>query len=114
MARNPLERLENPHLVGPMLTKTTENTNPHAGRTVIASGSISQVVSTAHINSDSIVMIGIQVSSINAQLGVGSAGIQVIVDSIASGVSFDFAHANGLALHQDVTVMWTIFKTTQP
>ena len=104
-----IEQLFGPHLRGSFLTRTNQETNPWAGRTVLASGSTSVVVSTSLVNSDSIIRLATQVGSIDS--AVQSAG-HIVVNSIVSGVSFAFATALGVSVPFDNTVMWELVRTT--
>ncbi len=56
----PLEILNRALLRGPLLTNITSSPNQWAGRTTIASGSVTQVVSTFSINSDSMINLAVQ------------------------------------------------------
>ena len=102
----PLEALFNPHLRGPMRTQTSEVTNPWAGRTSVPSGSATVTVSTALVNSDSIIQITEEVGSAS----VNSAGA-LTVNSIVSATSFAIARQGGAAAEWDSTAMWMIWRT---
>jgi hypothetical protein len=103
------ELLFKPTLRGPMRTITTGEENPWAGRTVLASGSATITVSTAAIQSDSIVRYGTLPSS----LGVAAnSGGTIVVSSIVDGVSFALARATGVAVPWDETVMWELVRTS--
>ncbi len=109
MGTNPLSQLFRPLLRGPMLSRTSGETNPWAGRTNVPSGSATVTVSTALVNSDSIIRFGTEVTSV----GVGAnSGGAVVVNSIVSGVSFAFARATAVAAPWDETVMWELVKTS--
>ncbi|MCR4342107.1 MAG: hypothetical protein NUW01_19700 [Gemmatimonadaceae bacterium] len=59
-ARTPTETLFRPLMRGPIMTKATSAANQWAGRTTLASGSTSQVVSTSNVNSDTIFNLAIE------------------------------------------------------
>ncbi len=103
------ELLFKPTLRGPMRTRTTGEENPWAGRTVLASGSASVTVSTALIQSDSIVRYGTQPNSVGVAANSGGA---VVVNSIVDSVSFAFARATGVAVPWDEAVMWEVLRTS--
>ena len=106
MASTPIERLDGAHLVNAPLVKT----GVFAGRTTLASGSVSATVSTTAVNSDSIIQATIEVGS----LGVANAasGGNIAVNSIVSGTSFALTNVSGVAVPWDNTVMWTLYKTS--
>lgn len=83
-------------------------TDPYAGRTVLSSGSTTVTVSTALVNSDSIISYGTHIDA--SAVSVASGGF-VAVSSIVSGVSFDLIWARGGAVAKDVTVMWRLTHT---
>lgn len=59
-ARTPTETLFRPLMKGPIMTKTGSAVNQWCGRTTIASGSVSQVVSTNQVNSDTVFNLALQ------------------------------------------------------
>ena len=104
------EQLFGAHLRGAVQTRTgAEETHPWANRTTIDSGSTSVTVSTALVNSDSIIRLTTEVGSIDT--AIQSAG-HIVVNSIVSGVSFALAWALGTSVAFDNTVMWELVKTT--
>ncbi len=97
------------HFRGPDRVDTVPaRTDPYAGRTTLSSGSTTVTVSTALVNSDSI--IGHSVEMDAAAVSVASGGF-VAVSSIVSGVSFDFIWARGGAVAADAIVMWRLTHT---
>lgn len=109
MAEQTAEQFFAPHFRGPdRVDLTPARTDPYAGRTTINSGTVAVTVSTALVNSDSLVDYGVQVSTVSPN--VNSGGF-VGVNSIVSGVSFAFSWATGVAVPQDVIVMWRLTRT---
>lgn len=90
-----------------IFSPTAPHRGAYAGRTALASGSSSVTVSTAVVNSDSIILMGTQVGSAAAAHNSGS---NIVVNSIVSGASFAFARATGTAVPWDETVMWEICR----
>lgn len=109
MANNPNEVLHGPLLEGAMTARTAAGDGQFAGRTVLQSGSASVTVSTAVVNSDSIIRYGSEVSSVG--IGANSGGA-IVVNSVISGTSFAFARATGVDVAWDETVMWEIMRTS--
>lgn len=87
------------------------NSNEAAfGRTSVASGTTSVTVSTALVNSDSIIIATMQ-SDTRQNSGVANA---MEVSSIRSGISFDLAWADGNNTRAAATdVMWALIRTSQ-
>jgi len=101
------EQIWRGQLRGPLKTKSSSNSNQWAGRTTIASGDATQVVSTSAINSDSIVLYGLEANT-RQNSGFGN---QIEVSSIVSGSYFLFAWADGNNLPpRGTTIMWNIIK----
>lgn len=76
-----------------------------AGRTSVASGSTTVVVSTAACNSDSIINIGIQTAVTSHRF------IDVVVGTINPGVNLVFA-LDKATVTSDYVVMWRLFRTS--
>ena len=109
MSGKPLEVARRPFQTGPSFLKQQVGTRRQfAGRTTLNSGSASVTVSTAVVNSDSIIMYGIQASSVGAQ----NSAFNIVVNSIVSGVSFAFARILGAGGPDNSTIMWEIKKTS--
>lgn len=108
MPTKPKEMLFGPQFKGPMFVDTSK-ANSIAGKTTLASGSATAVVSTNQVNSDSLVFLG-QVGYAN--LGSGDVRGPVEVKTIVSGVSFTLGVADGVAMARDTIVHWMILKTT--
>ena len=70
-ARTPAETLYRPLLRGPIMTKASSASNQWAGRTTIASGSTSQVVSTSNVNSDTIFNLTLEAAAPEAYVAQG-------------------------------------------
>tara|TARA_Y100000310_G_scaffold331599_1_gene405439 strand:- start:976 stop:1305 length:330 start_codon:yes stop_codon:yes gene_type:complete len=103
------EQLCKPLLRGPIHTRTSQETNPWSGRTTVASGDTAQVVSTSVVNSDSIILFGLES---NTRVNSGQGG-NLEVSSIVSQTSFQFAYEDGVNTRPgDVIAMWTILKPT--
>ena len=105
MARNyPLEQHYGTMNRGLPRTLAASSTGQFAGRTLIASGSTTVVVSTTAVQSDSIISMSIQVTSI-------SVVTPMAVRAIADGGIFTMGWATGTAAAEDVTIMWQIVGT---
>lgn len=103
-----LEQLFGAVFKGPAMTKANSNANQWAGRTSIASGAVSQVISTTAVKSNCLISIGVQASTVAAS-GTVMTPIQVV--SLNSGNWFSLGTSDGSKLPQSVVVMWQIFKT---
>ena len=103
------ELLFKPTLRGPMRTRTSGEANPWAGRTALNSGSAAVTVSTALVQSDSIIRYGTLPSSLGVAANSGGA---IVVNGIVDGVSFDLARATGVAVPWDETIMWELVRTS--
>lgn len=108
MGTKPLETLKRPVIDGAPITRSG-NTNAWAGRTTLSSGSSSVTVSTAVVNSDSIILVTPQVGSVSAVISYTS---QIVVNSIVSGTSFMLAAGNGQTVPWDRTLMWMVWRTS--
>lgn len=106
--RTPAETLFRPLQRGPMsLTRAgSGSAKQFAGLTAIASGLASATVSTAVVNSDSIIFIGTQVASLNT--ASGGVAINLVVQSVVSNVSFAIATHDGQGRPGTTTAMWEI------
>ncbi len=107
MSQTPLELLFGPHLKNAPLTDSTAGAGQFAGRTTLASGSSSVTVSTAMVNSNSIILAMSEVGSVGA-----NSGGALVVNSIVSGTSFALARSTANAVAWDDTVMWLLLRTT--
>lgn len=76
----PLEILNRALLRGPLLTNISSGPNQWAGRTTIASGSATQVVSTFAVNSDSLLNLAVQAALPTAYI---TRGTQTFTNSAA-------------------------------
>lgn len=110
MPRQSQERLFHPHLRGPMLTNANSDDFQWAGRTTLGSGSSTVTVSTAVVNSDSIVLLGSQAAT-NQASGVSTP---IEVKSINPGNHFILGTSDGDSLSRDTTVMWMVMLTSDP
>jgi len=109
MGSRPNEKLNKAFFAGGPFAKIGQTTN-WAGRTTLSSGSSSVTVSTALVNSDSLILKCSEVASV----GVGAnSGGAILVNSIVSATSFAFARATGTAAPWDETVMWMLIRTSQ-
>lgn len=102
-----IEVLHGPGQRGPTTLRDESNRAAWFGRTDIASGDASAVVSTALVNSDSVIMYGVQ--NHIAQTS-GSVVNNIEVTTISPGVSFTVGYADGLARNTGgtTTVMWEL------
>ncbi len=106
---NPLELLFRPHLRGPFFTRSTSASNQWAGRTTLNSGDTTVVVSTALVNSNSVIMYGI-----DGNAGLQSSGVShaIEVTSISSGNHFTFATAGGESAERNTVIMWQLTRVS--
>ncbi len=103
-----LEQLWRGQLRGPLLTKAASATNQWAGRTSIASGDATAVVSTTLVNSDSIILLGCE-SATRQSSGLGQP---IEVSCISPGNWFELSTSDGEALARNTTVHWVLIKTS--
>lgn len=108
MGANVFQRIFNGLLVSPLFTKANSAPDQWAGLTTIASGSATQVVSTAMVNSDSIIMLSCK-GTANVGSGVGKI---IEVRSLSSGGYFLLSTSDGQAMARDTVVMWQLVKTS--
>ena len=106
MPRPTVEQLYGPHLRGGGTTIIDGAYEAFAGRTTLNSGSTSVVVSTSLVQSNSVLLMGVQTGS----MGTQSAGA-ITVNSIVDGVSFAFARNNNVAAQWNDVVMWQLWRT---
>lgn len=100
------EQLHGPHLRGPATIVTSPDARGvFMGVETIASGSVTQVVSTTEVVSGDWFNISVQISSADA--GVNSGGF-VAVNSIVDNTSFALTWATGVAVPQDAIVSWEL------
>lgn len=106
-----LEALFAPFFKGPATVTVAGSASPKqfAGRTAIASGTASVVVSTAVVNSDSIINLSFQVASTST--ASGTPFTYLVVNSIVSGTSFAITTQDGVGRHGG-TVMWEVRRTS--
>ncbi len=106
---NPLELLRRPFFHGPASVRTTAGPQQFAGRTALASGTASVTVSTAVVNSDSIIFHSFQANTTTAGSGTQ---FSTVVSSIVSGISFALGTADGQGRQPGGTFMWEIRRTS--
>jgi hypothetical protein len=104
----PLEMLRRAFFKDAVLLNTTAGANQFAGRTTLASGDAFSTISTAVVNSDSIIQATMQV---NTNCGSG-IGYLTVVSSIVSGKSFAYGYADGQGRAPGGTIMWEIRRTS--
>lgn len=80
-----------------------------AGYTALNSGTASVTISTAVVNSDSMININFKAAGTLAASGFPTA---LVANSIVSGVSFAIAQADGAGRAPSGTVMWDIRRTS--
>lgn len=108
MPRSTNEQLTGAMLRAPLSTKAQSASNQWAGLTTILSGVATGVVSTTIVNSDSIIsMTPRGLTSV-----LSGQGRAFEVKSISPGNSFVFGTQDGVAVSQDRTMMWIIFRTS--
>ena len=105
---NPIEAYRRPLYRGPASLVTAAGPQQFAGRTALASGTAFVTISTAVVNSDSIINATFQVST-TAGSGTNFA---TGVSSIVSGVSFAYGNLDGQGRAPGGTVMWEIRRTS--
>ena len=94
---------------GPPVIKTQSGSNQFAGRIILNSGSLTVTVSTFVVNSDSLIFYNLEVNTDQT-----SPAAVVVVRSISSGNFFTFGTASGAAMQRDLTIMWNIFRASNP
>lgn len=113
----PLELLFAPFFKGPSFIRTNSHGAQFAGRTTLASGSASQVVSTSNVASDSLIALTPQVAlvegytflgrtAINSGLSIGTASTTAIYSGDVVQATFESPNAitSGQALRVDSIV----------
>lgn len=105
---NLLELLYGPHLHGALSTDATSHAAQYAGRTTIASGTTSVTVSTAMVNSDSLILMG---REFNFTVG-SNENVSTHVSTINPGNFFTVATDDNTNVEQDVTIMWLLLPTS--
>lgn len=105
------DQLYNPHLRGPVTAQQSgawpAGVDPFVGRTTLSSGSATVTVSTALVQSDSILWATENPGSVDVAAASGGA---VVVNSIVDGVSFALARQYGVSAPWDSTIYWTLFR----
>ena len=95
-------------LRGPLRTRASSASNQWAGRTTLNSGDATVAVSCSVVQSDSLIMYGVE-ANIRQDSGV-AAHIEVM--SIIDGSGFAFGTAGGETLARDTTIMWSLMRTS--
>ena len=102
------ELLFKPTLRGPLRTRASSASNQWAGRTTLSSGDATVAVSCSTVQSDSIIMYGVEANT-RQDSGVGAA---IEVMSIIDGSGFAFGTSGGETLARDTTIMWSLMNTS--
>ena len=102
------ELLFKPTLRGPLRTRASSASNQWAGRTTLSSGDATVAVSCSTVQSDSLIMYGVEANT-RQDSGVGAA---IEVMSIIDGSGFAFGTSGGETLARDTTIMWSLMKTS--
>ena len=89
---------------GPLTTRANSSVNQWAGRTAVASGDSTVTVSSALVQSDSIVFTSIKTSTASQQDVVVTVGC--VVDS-----SYMIFTTNNAIIDSDFTIHWEIKRT---
>ena len=95
-------------LRGPLRTRASSASNQWAGRTTLNSGDATVAVSCSVVQSDSLIMYGVE-ANIRQDSGV-AAHIEVM--SIIDGSGFAFGFAGGETVARDTTIMWWLMNTS--
>ena len=95
-------------LRGPLRTRASSASNQWAGRTTLNSGDATVAVSCSVVQSDSLIMYGVEANT-RQDSGVGAA---IEVMSIIDGSGFAFGTSGGDTLARDTTIMWSLMKTS--
>ena len=103
----PLELLFRPFLMGALRTRATSASNQWAGRTTLASGSATVVISTTRVASDSIVLYA---ALGNANVASGTNRVTE-VKTISDGGYFTIGTQDGQAIPRDTTIIWEMRPT---
>jgi len=104
-----LEQLWRPIFRGPLQTKTNSQAGQWAGRTTLNSGSVTVVISTTNVNSDSLILTGL-VGNANVASGTAIHGTEV--KTISPGGYFTLGTMDGIGIARDTIIMWTIVKAS--
>lgn len=102
---DPIEKLARPN-IGVPFASIGGSDNP-VGRTVLASGSTTQLASTTLASSDSIILLG-QFASAAVNSGTSRP---IEVRSINPGVGFVVGTVDGVAMARDTVVHWAVLRT---
>lgn len=104
----PIELFQRALKVGPDMLRTLAGPGQFAGRTALASGTAFATVSTAVVNSDSIIHHGFNVTTTSTS----GTNFALGVSSIVSGVSFAIGYVDGQGRGPGGTLMWEIRRTS--
>ena len=109
--KTPIEALFRPFFRGPatLTMAGSASAKQFAGRTALASGTASKTVSTAVVNSDSIITLALEVSS--TSVASGGVPTYLVVNSIVSSVSFAITTQDGIG-RSGGTIMWELRRTS--
>lgn len=108
MPQPPLEALFGGWLKGPFRTRATSAANQFAGRTTIASGTATVVISTSIVNSDSLIFLGLE-GNANVASGTGKT---LEVKTISSGGYFTLGTQDGIGFGGSRILMWEVRRTS--
>lgn len=108
MPQPPLESLFGGWLKGPFRTRATSAANQFAGRTTIASGTATVVISTSIVNSDSLIFLGLE-GNANVASGTGKT---LEVKTISSGGYFTLGTQDGIGFGGSRILMWEVRRTS--
>lgn len=106
----PIERLARAFFAGAGMVSTATSglATQFAGYTALASGTATVTVSTAQVNSDSLIQVTFSVAT---TCGSG-IGYLIGVSSVVAGVSFAMGYIDGQGRAPGGTLMWEIRKTS--
>lgn len=94
-------------LHGPLRVVNGAGASLYFGRTTLASGSATQIASTTLVDSDSLVLMGLEAPGTNVASGTFK-GIEV--KSINPGNAIVFGTPDGIAMARDTVISWMIIK----
>lgn len=104
----PIEQLFGPQFRAAPFINVASDANQFAGITTLASGSATVVISTAMVNSDSLIL---QSQLGNANVSSGQTGVTE-VKTISSGGYFTIGQQDGQALARDTLIHWMVLRTS--
>ena len=104
----PIQLQQRELLKSPAMLPTATGPQQFAGLTALASGTAFATISTAVVNSDSLILATFQVNTTTVSGFAFATG----VSSIVTGVSFAFGFLDGIGRAPGGTIMWELRRTS--